>query len=181
MTPAKIQAIFLIVMALLFCGCMIELLCATSIGRAWRAFINLPVWRRPISGLYLLAALILLLLIAPAFGRDLDGRFMASPLKPWFDSLQSGKGPCCSDADGWALADVDWESRGGRYRVRVPREQWLPSKSQPAPPAGVEMIWIDVDDDAVISEPNRDGRTMVWPIWSFGGLTIRCFMPGSMT
>jgi len=33
-------------------------------------------------------------------GRDLDGRYAASPLKEWFDSLKSGKGPCCSDASG---------------------------------------------------------------------------------
>lgn len=113
--------------------------------------------------------------------RDLDGRYANSRLKPWFDILKSGKGPCCSDADGWALADVDWESRGDKYRVRVPRHQFLPSKDQPTPPAGIEMVWVDVEDDAVIKEPNRAGRTMVWPIWGYGGLTIRCFMPGPMT
>ena len=36
-------------------------------------------------------------------------------------------------------------------------------------------------EDAVITEPNRVGRTMVWPITGYGGTTIRCFMPGSMT
>ena len=41
--------------------------------------------------------------------------------------------------------------------------------------------WIDVPDDAVITEPNRAGRTMVWPIKGALGTTIRCFMPGSMT
>jgi hypothetical protein len=40
-----------------------------------------------------------------------DGRYSQSPLKPWFDSLKSGKGPCCSDADGFAVSDPDWESR----------------------------------------------------------------------
>lgn len=123
----------------------------------------------------------LIFLFQPAFGRDLDGRHANSPLKPWFDSLKSGKGPCCSDADGWALADVDWESSGGKYRVRVPRHQWVPSKEQPTPPAAIDMIWVDVEKDAVITEPNRAGRTMVWPLWGYDGLTIRCFMPGSMT
>src|SRR5256884_5133405 len=42
-----------------------------------------------------------------------DGRYSQSPLKPWFDSLKSGKGPCCSDADGFAVSDPDWESRNG--------------------------------------------------------------------
>ena len=105
--------------------------------------------------------------IAAAFigsvqARD-DGRYSLSPLKPWFDSLRSGKGPCCSDADGFAVSDPDWESVSGHYRVRIDNE------------------WIDVPDDAVITEPNRAGRTMVWPIRGSLGISIRCFMPGSMT
>ena len=54
----------------------------------------------------------------PGEARDPDGRYANSPLKQWFDSLKSGKGPCCSDADGYALSDVDWESGNGHYRVR---------------------------------------------------------------
>lgn len=108
--------------------------------------------------------------IATAFARDPEGRYAASPLKPWFDSLKSGKGPCCSDADGSVVSDPDWESKDGHYRVRIDGE------------------WYDVPDDAVITEPNRVGRTMVWPIplWDYsrGGstkrYTIRCFMPGAM-
>ena len=92
-----------------------------------------------------------------------DGRYSQSPLKPWFDSLKSGKGPCCSAADGSAVSDPDWESKNGHYRVRIDNE------------------WVDVPDDAVITEPNRAGRTMVWPIKGSLGITIRCFMPGSMT
>jgi hypothetical protein len=84
-------------------------------------------------------------------------------LKAWFDSLRSGKGPCCSDADGTAVSDVDWQSVNGHYRVRLDGE------------------WIDVPDEAVITEPNRVGRTMVWPLRGYMGTTIRCFMPGSMT
>jgi len=84
-------------------------------------------------------------------------------LNAWFDSLKSGKGPCCSVADGTAIADADWESTRGHYRVRIEGE------------------WYDVPDDAVITEPNRVGRTMVWPIKGWGGMTIRCFMPGAMT
>jgi hypothetical protein len=29
-----------------------------------------------------------------------DGRYSLSPLKPWFGSLRSGKGPCCSGRAG---------------------------------------------------------------------------------
>ena len=43
-------------------------------------------------------------------------------------------------------ATSDWESESGHYRVRIEGE------------------WVDVPDEAVITEPNRVGRTMVWPI-----------------
>ena len=108
------------------------------------------------------AAVMLALAAQLGHARD-DGRYAGSPLKPWFDSLKSGKGPCCSDADGSAVSDVDWESKDGHYRVRLEGE------------------WIDVPEDAVITEPNRVGRTMVWPLRGYLGVSIRCFMPGSMT
>jgi hypothetical protein len=108
-------------------------------------------------------------IVAPhqAAARDVDGRFADSPLHNWFESLHSAKGPCCSDADGTALSDVDWEARDGRYRVRI------------------EGQWWDVPDEAVIKEPNRAGRTMVWPIYYRSPralrVEIRCFIPGTMT
>jgi hypothetical protein len=98
----------------------------------------------------------------PVYARD-DGRYADSSLRAWFDQLRSGKGSCCSDADGTAVSDVDWDTRDGHYRVRL------------------DSQWIDVPDDAVITEPNRAGKTMVWPIRGYMGITIRCFMPGSMT
>lgn len=112
--------------------------------------------------LFVAAMLTIGAMIGTALARD-DGRYAQSPLKEWFDSLKSGKGPCCSDADGSAVSDVDWEFKDGKYRVRI------------------EGTWHDVPADAVITEPNRAGRTMVWPIKGWGGLTIRCFMPGSMS
>lgn len=111
--------------------------------------------------------LIVLASFMPAVARD-DGRYANSPLKPWFDSLKSGKGPCCSDADGTALSDVDWETKDGHYRVRI------------------EGQWWDVPDEAVLKEPNRAGPTMVWPIYYRSSIAplridVRCFLPGSMT
>jgi hypothetical protein len=97
-----------------------------------------------------------------AIARD-DGRYANSPLKSWFDSLRSERGLCCSDADGVAVSDPDWDSRDGHFRVRIDGE------------------WIDVPDDAVIKEPNRAGRTMVWPTRSALGTSVRCFLPGSMS
>jgi hypothetical protein len=108
----------------------------------------------------------LMLALASQLGHARDrGQFANSTpeLKAWFEGLKSGKGPCCSDADGTAVSDVDWESDRGHYRVRLDGE------------------WVEVPDEAVITEPNRIGRTMVWPLRGYLGLTIRCFMPGSMT
>jgi hypothetical protein len=124
--------------------------------------------------LWLLAVMIVFGLICAmlhrAHARDLDGRYAQRDpeLHKWFEGLRSGKGPCCSDADGTALSDVDREAKGGRYRVRL------------------EGQWWDVPDEAVITEPNRAGRTMVWPVYLNGAAGkyldgIRCFMPGPMT
>jgi hypothetical protein len=98
-----------------------------------------------------------------ANARD-DGRYTNSPLKGWFESLHSrAGGPCCADADGTALDEVDWDTQDGHYRVRL------------------QGNWVVVPDDAVITEPNRAGRTFVWPYYVNGRAMIRCFMPGSMT
>lgn len=59
----------------------------------------------------LVAVGILLAFAGAAFARD-DGRYANSALKPWFDGLRSGKGPCCSDADGYALAECRLAKRG---------------------------------------------------------------------
>jgi hypothetical protein len=103
--------------------------------------------------------LIFLLLCSPALAHDAS----RPDLNHWFDHLTSGRGLCCSFADGVAVSDVDWESKDGHYRVRL------------------ENNWIDVPDNAVITEPNRVGRTMVWRLRVDGKIFIRCFMPGSMS
>src|SRR5260370_1077080 len=101
-------------------------------------------------------------LFESATARD-DGRYIGSPLKPWFDTLKSGQGLCCSDADGFAVSDPDWESKDGRYRVRLDGE------------------WIMVPDDAVINEPNRAGRTLSYPFKISRRTTIPCFLPFIMS
>lgn len=86
-------------------------------------------------------------------------------LDSWYPTLKSGRGPCCDGpgVDAKFLADKDWESRDGHYRVRL------------------DGKWIDVPDEAVLKEPNKDGRTLVWPMKYMDGSThIRCFIPGSM-
>jgi hypothetical protein len=94
-----------------------------------------------------------LLLTTAAIARD-DGRYANNPLKQWFDSLKSGRGFCCAEADG---RETEYEIRESRY--------WVP----------VNGVWTEVPDDAVIAAPNRVGRPMVWldPLQN-----IRCFLPG---
>lgn len=106
--------------------------------------------------------LALVLAFAPAAAREGDGHSQ-SPLHDWFAGLKSGKGPCCADADGNVVLDSDWVSKNGHYRVFIMRE------------------WVNVPDEAVITVPNLDGRTIVWPLYINGEPTVRCFMPGSMT
>lgn len=99
------------------------------------------------------------LLIAPSLtlAKD-DGRYAQSPLKSWFDSLRSGKGPCCSDADG---EETEYQIRNGRY--------WIP----------VEGVMIEVPDAALLTQPNRFGRPMKWLFMENGKKAIRCFIPGA--
>src|SRR5690349_10249946 len=90
----------------------------------------------------------------PSFARD-DGRYAQSQLKPWFDSLKSGKGYCCSDADG---RETEYEMRDGSY--------WVP----------IDGEMVRVPSDSVITSPNLAGRAM---LWLDGSRQVRCFIPGS--
>lgn len=113
---------------------------------------------------------ILVALALPAHARD-DGRFAASPLKSWFDKLASGKGLCCSISDGRTVDDPDW----GTESVAA------------ADGKATIVYWVVVDwqrlvvpPDALVTEPNRFGRAVVWPIVnSEGHMTVRCFLPGA--
>jgi hypothetical protein len=86
-------------------------------------------------------------------------------LDGWYHGLHSkAQTWCCEGDEATHLADEDWESKNGHYRVRIDGE------------------WVEVPDGAVIDAPNRDGRTLVWPFYLDGQRKgVRCFMPGSMT
>jgi hypothetical protein len=127
-------------------------------------------WLESISRPLLISvSVIMLAMTQSVWGRDPDQRYKDSSLHDWFEHLASRMGLCCSFADGYVVQDADWESKNGHYRVRVPTA----ANSDAA-------IWVDVPDDAVITEPNRAGRTMVWPFYGHQGVWIRCFMPGSL-
>lgn len=83
-------------------------------------------------------------------------------LTPWMKSLHSkGKTWCCDGNDTDAIDD--WDTKGGRYRVKF-RGQWF-----------------DVPDSALVEGPNKGGGALLWMDKGWSGLAVRCFMPGSMT
>ena len=84
-------------------------------------------------------------------------------LNGWYESLRSGKGPCCDGSDATRIDDADWDYSNGHYRVRIDGE------------------WIDVPSEAVVNGPNRAGHTIVWPYYQNGHPKARCFIPGSMS
>lgn len=121
---------------------------------------------------WLAAAFVILLAIGcvTALARD-NGRFANSPLKSWFDSLASGKGLCCSFADGVSIRDVDWgtESVAGAE-----------GQSQIVYWVVIDGRKIAVPPQAVVTEPNKYGPAVVWPYQDMNGVTqIRCFIPGA--
>lgn len=113
--------------------------------------------------LLLVALVITMMACRSSHAMEGDGHSQ-SPHKAWFDGLKNQQGDaCCSDADGTALIDADWEANAeGKYRVRIKGE------------------WHVVPDEAVLKGPNMDGRTIVWPINGSLGFRIRCFIPGIM-
>lgn len=110
----------------------------------------------------------LLSFVAISQAHDLTGKYANSPLHAWFDKLASKKGLCCSYADGYTISNVDWRSAGDHYEVRVPTK-----------PNGKEMIWVVVPTSALVTVPNRAGKTMVWPLYTSDGVIIQCFMLGA--
>jgi hypothetical protein len=110
-----------------------------------------------------------------AWPRD-DGRFSGAPLKKWFDQLASGKGLCCSFADGVKVEDVDWTVKNeGQPCEALPGEPEAPSDYC----VRLEGRWWIVPQRALVLDPNRYGPAVVWPIYSGGLIGIRCFMPGA--
>lgn len=115
---------------------------------------------------------------------------MHPELNPWFAKLRSKSGPCCDGSDALHLRDVEWTTqnkKGSHYRVMVPKTADLyrsASNGQDMKKGDTE--WVDVPDDALVTDPNLDRSTLVWVWYGFGfQMTdqphIRCFMPGALT
>lgn len=131
------------------------------------------------KGVVAFVILVVLALLALMVVRAHAHDHQRADLNGWFKGLYSHKGSCCDGSDALHLRDVDWEVKDKHYRVRIPKAG--SDMARAAAGDKVETEWVDVPDDAVIEEPNRDGATLVWPIYGAMGVSIRCFMPGTMT
>jgi Co/Zn/Cd efflux system component len=116
-------------------------------------------------------ALLVIFLTAKALAHDHEH----PELNGWYQSLHAGGMPCCDGTDAVHLAEPDWESHDGHYRVRLPKNPNITYDLE------VNGEWVDVPDEAVVHGPNLDGRALVWPMYRDGHPIPRCFMPGSMT
>lgn len=97
------------------------------------------------------------------YGRDLDGRYLNSPLNKWFNSLKNKNGVgCCSTSDGIRIEDAEWgvDKKTNLHWVIV---------------GGIRHL---VPPEALITVPNRAGVAIVWPVYESGSTVIRCFIPG---
>ncbi len=113
---------------------------------------------------------LMLLNLMLLLGSD-DGRYASSPLEPWFESLRNGWGQSyCDLADGIEVADDDWDTRDGHYRVRLASR------------------WTVVPDQTVVQGPSHSHKAVVW-LWNEEALKdewgaipaspIHCFLPGT--
>src|SRR6516165_544454 len=125
------------------------------------SFPGSPNQSRRQHAIALLSAVTILsaLAYAPARAHDPSGQWasLSSDMREWFKSLRSGSHgtPCCEEADGEHIADVDWDTQEGstgetHYRVFL------------------LGAWREVPDAAVVTEPNRYGPAVVWPVYARG-------------
>jgi hypothetical protein len=115
--------------------------------------------------------------MSPARGHDHN----RPDLTNWFMSLHSKHGGlCCDGSDAMHLSNVEWTTPNNssrHYRVKIPVNAKAYDRARQSDE--VETMWVDVPDDAVINDPNKEGTALVWPTYGYQGAAVRCFMPGT--
>ena len=107
-----------------------------------------------------LGVAIVVFLLMATVGRAHDHARPA--LTDWLKYLTSKDNAlCCDGTDTDAIED--WETKDNRYRVKF-RGQWF-----------------DVPESAIVEGPNKSGGALLWMNKGYLGMSVRCFMPGSMT
>lgn len=80
----------------------------------------------------------------------------------WLKTLQNrNSAACCNGDDTDAIED--WETKDSRYRVKF------------------RGVWYDVPDSALVDGPNKGGDALLWMNKGWGGISVRCFMPGTLS
>jgi hypothetical protein len=109
------------------------------------------------------ASIAIMALVPAADARDTGQYAQVLPeIRKWVEGLKDDEGhSCCATADGFRPDQVEWDMKGGRYRVQI------------------RGAWYDVPVGAIIKGPNRLGFAMVWyTVTDDGSTAIRCFLPG---
>lgn len=83
-------------------------------------------------------------------------------LLDWLRSLTSKNGAWCCNGEDTDPIDA-WRTSGDGYRVSF------------------RGTWYDVPEGAVVLMPNKDGDARLWMNKGFGGVTVRCFLPGTLS
>ena len=98
---------------------------------------------------------------------------LSPEVRKWFRNQSSPKTGinCCSEADGnFVEEDIRYDDKGsGHYWIRFDK---------------TEGEWMEVPDDVVIRDPNRNGAPVVWWYYESGMhfkqmLRFRCYAPGT--
>ena len=118
-------------------------------------------------------AIALLSTIRPAEPRYVGAEQIqySQEIQDWIKSLKSDRqsSPCCDMSDG------DFTSQAIRTGADGKLHWW----------ATVNGEWVEIPDEAVVTEGNKLGRPVIWYLqWpGLGGGTvtyIRCFLPGAL-
>lgn len=102
----------------------------------------------------------------------------APELDAWYKSLRSVAGYyCCDGSDAFSVLDPDWDTNDDPktsddwpYKVKV----FLPLTKE-------KTAWILVNKINVVKDNNRAGIAKVWPVVDRTGVSIRCFLPGTLS
>lgn len=124
----------------------------------------------------LIPIVVVSMIVKQSHGRELyPGQYaqVDPALRYWFRNQTSPKNGqnCCSEADGiFAEEDI----RKGHYWTRFTARRQDGSE--------MDSGWLQVPDDVVIHDPNRNGAPVAWYFYEYVGelvqLRIRCFAPG---
>ena len=102
--------------------------------------------------------ILLVLLMLPARAHDHNH----PERNDWLKSLHAKNKTWCCNGDDYDEIE-DWETSAGGYRVKF------------------RGAWFDVPQGAVVDGPNKTGEALLWMNKGYGGPSVRCFMPGTMS